>query len=75
MAPIDTVDFPDRTGRPTQGTTTRRDMFLRFDKLQVEMPAPGGDLAKLDGAGDAFTPEYRPEEIFEMAQTLYRQAR
>jgi hypothetical protein len=50
-------------------------MFLRFDKLQVEMPAPGGDLAKLDGAGDAFTPEYRPEEIFEMAQTLYRQAR
>ena len=50
-------------------------MFLRIDKLQVEMPAPGGDLAKLDGAGAAFTPEYRPEEIFEMAQTLYRQAR
>jgi hypothetical protein len=52
-------------------------MFLRIDKLQVEMPAPteGGDLARLDGAADAFTPEYHPEEIFEMAQMLYQRAR
>jgi Mn-containing catalase len=41
----------------------------------VDGPPQGGDLAKLDGDGDAITPEYRPEEIFEMAQRLYRQAR
>jgi hypothetical protein len=38
----------------------------------VDGPPQGGDLAKLDGAGDAFIPEYQPEEIFEMAQKLYQ---
>jgi Mn-containing catalase len=41
----------------------------------VDGPPEGGKLAELDGAGDAFTPEYHPEEIFEMAQKLYRAAR
>jgi Mn-containing catalase len=41
----------------------------------VDGPPEGGDLARLDGAGDAFTPEYHPEEIFEMAQRLYQRAR
>ena len=41
----------------------------------VDGPPDGGKLAELDGAGDAFTPEYHPEEIFEMAQKLYRAAR
>ena len=41
----------------------------------VDGPPEGGDLANLDGAGDAFTPEYHPEEIFEMAQKLYQKAR
>ena len=40
----------------------------------VDGPPEGGDLAKLDGAADAFTPEYHPEEIFEMAQKLYQKA-
>jgi Mn-containing catalase len=40
----------------------------------VDGPPEGGNLAKLDGAADAFTPEYQPEEIFEMAQRLYRKA-
>jgi Mn-containing catalase len=41
----------------------------------VDGPPEGGDLARLDGAADAFTPEYHPEEIFEMAQKLYQRAR
>jgi Mn-containing catalase len=41
----------------------------------VDGPPEGGKLAELDGAGDAFTPKYHPEEIFEMAQRLYRAAR
>jgi Mn-containing catalase len=41
----------------------------------VDGPPEGGDLARLDGAADAFTPEYHPEEIFEMAQKLYQKAR
>jgi len=40
----------------------------------VDGPPQGGDLARLDGAADAFTPEYHPEEIFEMAQKLYQRA-
>lgn len=41
----------------------------------VDGPPDGADLAKLDGAADAFIPEYKPEEIFEMAQKLYQKAR
>jgi Mn-containing catalase len=41
----------------------------------VDGPPEGGKLAELDGAGDAFTPEYHPEEIFEMARKLYTAAR
>lgn len=40
----------------------------------VDGPPQGGDLAQLDAISDAFTPEYHPEEIFEMAQMLYKKA-
>jgi Mn-containing catalase len=41
----------------------------------IDGPPEGGDLAQLDPVGDAFTPEYHPEEIFEMAQKLYQKAK
>lgn len=40
----------------------------------VDGPPQGGDLAQLDEISDAFVPEYHPEEIFEMAQKLYKKA-
>jgi Mn-containing catalase len=40
----------------------------------VDGPPQGSKLADLDEVGDAFTPEYHPEEIFEMAQQLYQKA-
>jgi Mn-containing catalase len=40
----------------------------------VDGPPEGGDLARLDDAASAFTPDYRPEEIYEIAQNLYRKA-
>jgi Mn-containing catalase len=33
------------------------------------------DHVKLAGIGSAFAPEYHPEEVFEMAQTLYKKAK
>ena len=31
----------------------------------------GGKIPELEGASSAFTPEYAPEEIFEIASKLY----
>lgn len=33
------------------------------------------DHVQLDGIGSAFAPEYHPEEVFEMAQTLYKKSK
>ena len=41
----------------------------------VDGPPQGGDLADLVGISSAFSPEYQPEEIYEMAQKLYQKAR
>lgn len=38
-------------------------------------PQSMGDHAELDGISSAFSPEYHPEEIFEMAQKLYKKAK
>lgn len=40
----------------------------------VDGPPQGGDMNDYEGISEAFVPEYHPEEIFEMAQKLYRQA-
>lgn len=40
----------------------------------VDGPPQGAEYKPMDDAGDAFIPEYHPEEIYEMAQTLYRKA-
>ena len=41
----------------------------------VDGPPDGGKLPELAGISEAFAPEYKAEEIFEMAQKLYRQAK
>ena len=41
----------------------------------VDGPPDGGKLAELAGICEAFAPEYKAEEIFEMAQKLYQRAR
>src|SRR5690606_4309361 len=41
----------------------------------VDGPPQGGKLADLADIGEAFVPEYHPEEIFEMAQKLYNKAK
>lgn len=38
-------------------------------------PDTAGDHVELDGIGCAFAPEYHPQEVFEMAQKLYKNAR
>ena len=34
-----------------------------------------GDHVELAGIGSAFAPEYHPQEVFEMAQRLYKSAK
>jgi Mn-containing catalase len=41
----------------------------------VDGPPEGGRIPDLAGSSGAFTPEYEPEEIFEIAQRLYTQAK
>ena len=41
----------------------------------VEGVPDGGRMPDLDGLASAFTPEYAPEEMFEMAQKLYAASR
>jgi len=38
-------------------------------------PQTAGDHVELAGIGSAFAPEYHPEEVFEMAQKLYKAAK
>ena len=38
-------------------------------------PEHAGDHVELAGIGSAFAPEYHPEEVFEMAQMLYKKAK
>jgi hypothetical protein len=47
-------------------------MFLRIDKLPVELPASPGASA---GIASSFAPNYAPEEIFEIATKLYKKAK
>lgn len=41
----------------------------------VDAPPSGGDLANLAGIASSFAPNYAPEEIFEMANQLYKKAK
>ena len=41
----------------------------------IDGPPEGGKLPELHGISEAFAPEYKAEEIFEMAQKLYQKAR
>ena len=36
---------------------------------------PASDPAELAGIGSAFATDYHPEEVFEMAQKLYKKAK
>lgn len=46
------------------------------DKLEfVDAPPSGGNLANLAGIASSFTPNYAPEEIFEIANKLYAKAK
>jgi len=38
----------------------------------VDGPPQGGNMNDYEGISEAFVPEYHPEEIFEMAQKLYK---
>ncbi|MBC7796085.1 MAG: manganese catalase family protein [Pyrinomonadaceae bacterium] len=40
----------------------------------VDAPPEGGKMQDLEGIASAFSPDYRPEEIFEMANKLYKKA-
>ncbi len=65
-------------------------MVLRIETLQTELPAPkrrdpkaaaalqewlGGKIHPQAGVPSAFTPDYAPEEIFEIAAQLYKKSR
>jgi Mn-containing catalase len=41
----------------------------------LDGPPEGGKQADLVGIAEAFSPEYKAEEIFEMAQKLYKKAK
>ena len=41
----------------------------------VEGHPEGGKIAQLVGVPSAFTPDYAPEEMFEIAQKLYKASR
>ena len=41
----------------------------------VDGPPDGGKLPELHGISEAFAPEYKAEEIFEMAQKLYKKSK
>lgn len=41
----------------------------------IDGPPTGGPQYEMEGVSSAFIPDYRPEEIFEMAQKLYAKAR
>jgi Mn-containing catalase len=41
----------------------------------VDGPPDGGKIPELDGISEAFAPEYKAEEIFEIAQKLYKKAK
>jgi Mn-containing catalase len=46
------------------------------DQLEfVDAPPSGGNLANLAGIASSFAPNYAPEEIFEIANKLYRKAK
>jgi Mn-containing catalase len=41
----------------------------------VDGPPDGGKIPELEGAPSAFTPDYAPEEMFEIASKLYKKSR
>ena len=65
-------------------------MILRIDKLPVELPAStkvdpasaasvqellGGRMPELANISEAFAPEYKAEEIYEIASKLWKKAK
>ena len=44
-------------------------------ELEVVEGVDGGSIPDLNGLASAFTPEYAPEEMFEVAQKLYAASR
>ena len=54
-----------------QGTHPDDGQPLQF----LDGPPDGGKLAELANISEAFAPEYKAEEIFEMAQKLYQKSR
>ena len=41
----------------------------------VDMPPEGGNIKEMAGSASSFTPDYAPEEIFEIANKLYNKAK
>lgn len=58
-------------GSVWQGTHPDDNMPLEF----IDGPPEGGKMPDLANISEAFAPEYKAEEIFEMAQKLYQKAR
>jgi Mn-containing catalase len=58
-------------GQVWQGTHPDDGQPLEF----IDGPPEGGKMPNLVGIAEAFAPEYTAEEIFEMAQKLYKKAR
>lgn len=63
-------DFRD-AGLVWQGTHPDDGQPLEF----VDGPPDGGKVPELAGISEAFAPEYKAEEIFEMAQQLYKKSK
>ena len=50
--------------------------FFTDDELQMVDGMPeGGRIHQLSGVASAFTPDYAPEEMFEIATKLYQASR
>ena len=78
-APLPLHQQPERLPRHGRHLGQRRDRRCRATRpgeLEVVDGVPdGGKIPELDGMASAFTPDYAPEEMFEVAQKLYAASR
>ena len=66
------TDYADIAGIWSPDETT----YDKSGPLEVhDLPPDPGKIKDLEGAASAFTPDYAPEEIFEIAQKLYTKAK